>query len=188
MKVERKALPTKRSVNLVIRRNTRAVVERYAVAIVIFAVLLALFAKFAVIDRLALVRAEERKAKALEQQMADLQESIADYDEVLRQYQHYYPNSAQNALAESLACSQVLDLLEDTLLYETRILAVDYSGQTLKVAMAGADLNRLSVLMTQLEAQDSVSSVSLTTAAAKDEQEPVAYLTIALITEGGDGK
>ncbi len=184
-----KKYPVKTTVNLVYRPKRNISLMGALLSVALFAVVLVVFAKFAVIDRLtasgqALARAEE-----LERQLAGLQESNSDYDEVLREYQHYYFSAAgsegeNNVGGAYVDCQDVMGLVDTELLHKAGIQMVNLTGNVLTVNLTKINLERASVIAKNLGENKMVREVTVSTASKHQETEgTMVFLNIILNTE-----
>jgi len=196
MKRHKKQFPDKTTVNLLYTDRSNSSVVKTVLAVLVFAVVLTVFAKFAVIDRLAASGAALREAEELEQAVLELQLNNRDYDDVLREYQHYYFSAAdredENGRNETYVnCQEVLDLLDAELLNKAGIQMVNLSGNVLTVNLTKINLERASVIAKSLKENELVDEVMVSAANRQDASEgTTVYLNIILKTEkdGADGE
>jgi len=187
-----KRYPVKTSVNLLCREKHGASVLRTLAAVLVAAVALALFSKFAVVDRLAASRRALDEAEALEGSLAVLAQSNSDYEEVLREYQHYYFSASDNNPNESsvggayVDCQDVMELVDAELLRKAGIQMVNLTGNVLTVNLTKINLERASAIAKSLGEHKLVREVMVSAANKQQEsQETTIYLNIILETERG---
>lgn len=189
MKRHKKQLPVKTTVNLLCIDRTNSSVVKTVLAVLVFAVVLTVFAKFAVIDRLAASGAALRKAEELEQAVLTLQLNNRDYDDVLREYQHYYFSTSDREDGDGrhdnyVNCQDVLELLDTELLNKAGIQMVNLSGNVLTVNLTRINLERASVIARSLTENEMVDEVMVSAANRQDASEgTTVYLNIILKTE-----
>lgn len=191
MKNYRKQYPAKTSVNLLYKKKTNISPAQALLAAVVFVVVLVSFAKFAVIDRLAVAAEAMQEAEELERTLADVMQSNSDYEDILREYQHYYFSAADGENGESgedggagayVNCLEVLKLLEAEVLNKAGIQMISLTGNALTVNLSEINLERASVIAKNLAEHETVKDV-MVSAANKESQETTVYLNIVLKTE-----
>ncbi len=187
MKISRKQYPVKTSVNLFCREKNNVSPVYMLLASSIFVIVLVIFTKFAVIDRLAAAGEAQQEAEDLERALADVMESNSDYNDVLREYQHYYFTGADSGNGEAEAyvdCQKVLDLLEGELLHKAGIQMVNLSGDVLTVNLTKINLEQASVIAKSLMEQEMVKDVMVSAANREQKSDgTTVYLSITLKTE-----
>lgn len=189
MKRRKKKFPVKTTVNLLRRKRTESSLVKTVLAVLVFAVVLTVFAKFAVIDRLAAASRAMREAEELEQTVMELQLKNADYDDVLREYQHYYFSAAERndeggGNQSYVNCMDVLALLDEELLNKAGIQTVNLSGNVLTVNLTKINLEQASEIAKSLSKNELVDEVMVSSANRQDEAEgTTVYLNIILRTE-----
>jgi len=192
MKRRKKQFPVKTTVNLLRRKRTESSLVKTFLAVLVFAVVLTVFAKFAVIDRLAAASRALREAEELEQTVLELQLKNADYDDVLREYQHYYFSAADRNDESGgnwnyVNCMEVLGLLDEELLNKAGIQTVNLSGNVLTVDLTKINLEKASEIARSLSENELVDQVMVASANRQDELEgTTVYMNIILKTETND--
>ncbi len=184
LQLKQKRYPDKTTVNLVVRERTPRQVSQAVCLAVILMVVVAVFAKFAVIDRLAAASRAEAAAAAVEQELARLQAQNVDYDRVQLEYQRYFSKELTQEQAGSADCMEVLDLLETKLMRGAQVASAAFSSNVLSLQLTGISLDGTSALLADLYTNPLVTNVELYTAAEADSG--TVTLTITLAVEGGD--
>jgi len=193
MKRRKKKFPVKTTVNLMHTERTASSLVKTVLAVLVFAVVLTVFAKFAVIDRLAAASRAMREAEELEQTVLELQLKNADYDDVLREYQHYYfsaadRNDESGGNQSYVNCMDVLGLLDEELLNKAGMQTVNLSGNILTVDLTKINLEMASEIARSLSENEMVDEVMVSSANKQYESEgSTIYLNIILKTEKDDG-
>ncbi len=187
MNRQKKRDPVKTSVNLLYKKKKNITIPQMFLAVALFVVVLTVFSKFAVIDRLAASGRALREAEELEEQVLSLKLSNVDYEDVLREYQHYYFSTTDTqggAAASYVNCLDVMDLLETELLNKAGIQMVNLSGNVLTVNLTEIDLEGASVIAKSLSENKLVRSVMVSAANKRQEaQRTTVFLTIVLEPE-----
>ncbi len=187
MNRQKKREPVKTSVNLLYRERPKISLLQIFLAAIVFGTVLTVFAKFAVIDRLAASGRALREAEELEQAVLSLKLSNADYNDVLREYQHYYfstTDTGSEAAAVYVDCLDVLELVDEELLNKAGIQMANLSGNVLTVNLTRIDLEGASVIAKSLSENELVRSVMVSAANKQQETEgTTVFLTIVLEPE-----
>ena len=187
MELKRKQYPTKTTVNLVIREKTAYQISRGLCLLAIILVLVGLFSKFAVSDRLAAAFRAEAAAAEAERYLAQLQENNSGYEALRVEYARYF-SSDVNEASGSADCMEVLSLVESKLMKSAGVASAVFSQNVLTVQLTGADLDQASGILADLYQSPLVSTVEIYTAATENEdpgQRSSITMTIALMPEGG---
>jgi len=189
MNRHKKQYPVKTTVNLLYKERSNSSIVRTILVALALGVVLAVFTKFAVIDRLAAAGRALRQAEELEMQLLEVQLSNMDYEDVLQEYQHYYFSISDREGENSqgtvyVECQDVLDLLDEELLHKAGIQMVNLSGNVLTVNLTRINLERASDIAKSLKENEMVEEVMVSAANKKDEAEgTTVYLNIILKTE-----
>ena len=187
--LKQKQYPSKTTVNLIVRERTAHQVSRAACGIVILAVLVALFCKFAVIDRISAAARAEAAAAAAEQELAEYQRSNERFDEVRLEYERYFSSDLTGSGAGASDCMQVLGLMEEKLMPSAQVVSASFEKYLLTVQLAGIDLSQVSGILADLTESPLVESVEISNADtgedARDARATVS-MTIHLSAEGGE--
>jgi len=187
----KKRYPVKTSVNLVCKKKSGISVLNVLLAAAVFVVVLVVFSKFAVINRLTASGNALREAERLEEAVAAVKRSNVDYEEVLREYQHYYFSAADGtdeAAQNYVNCQDVLELLDTEFVNKAGIQMVNLSGNVLTVNLTRINLEGASAIAKSLKENKMVEEV-LVSAANKQEQTEgtMVFLTIVLETKDDSG-
>lgn len=186
---KKKKYPSKTTVNLAIRERSPRRISRVVCFLAILAVLVGLFSKFAVIDRLSAAnqaQADTARAQAL---LNQLLANNSDYESVRVEYSRYFSADLTESGAAAVDCMEVLELIESRLMPRAGISSASFSGSQLSLQLVGIDLDGASALLAELDDSPIVAGVELYTADAGDALAPSAdasvSMTITLIPEGG---
>ena len=154
--------PTKTTINLAVDDKGENKMARNLVLFAVALVLIALFAKFAVVDVMAAASAN------------------ADYDELQERYAAFTVNSlsdVEKALADRGA---ILDLLQGTVANMAELQSVNVTGNTVMLQFANTSLQDVSRVVASLEGSDLVANVSMSTAKTDRNDEVVSTITVTL--------
>jgi len=187
MNRQKKRYPVKTSVNLLYREKPKVSVGQMFLAVAVFAVVLAVFSKFAVIDRLAGSGRALREAERLEEAVLSLKLDNIDYDDVLKEYQHYYFSIADTegeAAASYVNCRDVLEMLEEEFLNKAGIQMVNLTGNIMTVNLTRINLEEASVIAKSLSENKLVRDVMVSAANKQQESHgTTVFLNIVLEPE-----
>ncbi|MDO4271200.1 MAG: hypothetical protein Q4C72_09810 [Eubacteriales bacterium] len=156
--------PEKTSLNLAMRERTINSPSRIIPIAVVLAVLIGLFAKFAVIDRLMAVNLAQREVAEIKRQVDELDAANAGYDELLDEYALHstsWMSTMELALVDRAA---VFGLLESAVLPSAQLRDLSMQENTLSLSLTGLSLRDASDIVTRLKARDDVLDVSVYTA------------------------
>lgn len=155
----------------------------------ILAVLVGLFSKFAVIDRLSAANQAQADAARAQALLNQLLANNSDYESVRVEYSRYFSADLTESGAAAVDCMEVLELIESRLMPRAGISSASFSGSQLSLQLVGIDLDGASALLAELDDSPIVAGVELYTADAGDALTPSAdasvSMTITLIPEGG---
>lgn len=165
---KKKAVPEKRTLNLVIREKQSIDPKKWIPGILAVLLLAALFGKFAVADRYAKLEKAENELAAMQQKLDDTRAAYADYDEVQEQYNMYNYTGYDKTLADRL---DIIDLLERKVFPACDVTSLAISGKTVSMSLENLDLSQVSSLIADLEAEPLVDRVYVPTASHGNEQE-----------------
>ena len=182
--------PSKVTVNLVMRERSGNSPRIVLPLFLVLAVLIGVFAKFAVIDRLAVAARAQAGLAAAQAELAQAQAANEAFDSVAAEYSRYFYSGFTEAELGAVDRMEILGLLETELMPRAQIGAMAVKGNVMTVNLSGVTLQGLSDLMRQLKDQDLVSGVSVYTAGTRAEQSEGAGLAsvVMTITLAQDGK
>lgn len=189
MKIKAKSIPSKTTLNLVIKEKKELRLERLIPAVIIILVIAVLFAKFAVADRYAALNEAEKELSQERENLNALVSSYADYDEVQEEYNRYTYEDFDRTIPNR---QDVLNLLEKYVFPVSGMRQLSISGKSVSLTLTGMTLEEISRLIAVLEADPLVEKVlvSTTSYSSGNEAIPVASMVISLVDattlEGGE--
>ncbi|MGN1388168.1 MAG: hypothetical protein ACI4WR_00815 [Bulleidia sp.] len=160
--------PEKTYINLVINEQ-KAKDRRAIIWFLVFLVILALFVKVGVYDRLDELNAAEAQYNAMAAQLTKLQEANSSYDSVKAQYDEvtdWYMTDEEKMEADK---GSVFDMLEDDMMPYVKLESVSISGSTISVQTGVTDLSTVSTFLKALQNDSRNGYVTVTTAAASGD-------------------
>jgi len=134
--------------------------------------------KFGVFDQLAIVSQKEAELAAQQELLLKVSASGGDYGSVKNMYEGY-----QLALGTGdVNAIRVLDLVEKQVKPAASVSVITYAGNTLTLTLNNVSLETVGVLAKQLESQEIVSAVNVSTA-QNTEKTTVSTLVVTLVSE-----
>lgn len=172
-----KNVASKQTLNLAIREKGMA---RPAVVLPLLALIVgaAALLSFAVASRLAAVAAAQREVNDLRDEIAAVKDGYGDFDEVKQEYNRYTYKDFDRSLADRM---EVLALMEREIMPMCYIQRFSLVDRTLNMTLEGLTLETTSNLITRLNADKLVESVSLSTYDATEENGAVYPVTDMII-------
>lgn len=165
-KVKPVKYPDKQTVNLAERPKTINSPVRAIPIFLCALVVIALFAKFGVIDQ---ITRQQDAADALADAQSRLDLAIAlnaDYTKISDEYNLYSLNSLSDEELSAVDRLEIIDLLDKELLSSTLVSAVSINGNVMLVQFTGLSLEQTSELIDSLLNYPIVAGVSVSTAGA----------------------
>ncbi len=157
------ALPTKKTLNLMIRERQGQDPRILIPALVVGVIVLGLFCKFGVVDRLTAASRAEYAAQKAEQELAAAKLELADYDEVEAEYSRYF-SDALDSKDMPQPCKDVLAMMEAQLMNKAMVTSLRFSKNTLFLQLNVSNLSVTSELIEALWNVPMVENVSISTA------------------------
>ena len=184
--------PTKTTINLAESNQAPRHLGRDLALFVLALVVIALFAKFGVIDVMGAASAASAKVSSAQAQLDDLEAGNADYSALQERYDSFAVNSL-TAEELSLNRKDVLALLENTVASTAELQTVVISGNVVELQFANAWLDDVSRVVASLESDPLVAGVSMSTAKTDKHDDVVSTVTILLVgayggTAGADAE
>ena len=180
----KKSLPTKTVLNLVINEIPPHYYRNLVIVALIVAVAILAFAKFAVIDKLALVDEEWRKTDILSSQVAILVDANSSYFEVREKYDLYFTDNTTKGTVVDVM--EVFRIIDKHLSPVADILSVTMADNTMTVLLGGITLNEATGILLKLyETEPIVVNVEIFTVTSLEGERPSLTMTVALNPLGG---
>ena len=166
--IKSERIPTKQSINLAtvgLKKTNWAVMMPL---LIVFAIALAAFSKFLVIDRLAEVAAAESAATAVQTELDECIERIEQYGELNEVYAHYTYSGMTEEELSLVDRTEVMALLERAVLPKTQAAEFDLAGNRLKIAIEGDTLQEINETVQSLLEDDLVEYCEVNNATTSD--------------------
>ncbi len=153
-----KSIASKQTMNLAIRERNAAHSPAVILSVVLAIAAVALLVGWGVGSRLAQVRAAQAKTNEMRATLETLRAGYADYDEVQEQYNRYTYKDYDRTLADRL---DVLSLMERQVYPVCAVRSFSVAGRQMSLVLEGLTLESTSALITRLNAEAMVDSVSV---------------------------
>lgn len=170
--------PTKTSINLVDVEATRGNLAVQLALFLVVLVLIGIFAKFAVVDPLAESMGSSAEVAAAQAQLAALEEENANYAELNERYARYVVTGLTEDEQVLIDRDTVIDLLEQKVMGVGHVSSLKVSGNVAVATSLGADLNQVSKLVEDLETDERVAHVTVSTAQGENDSGTSATIQI----------
>ena len=180
--------PDKTSINLLMQDKSVRDPKFQILLFVLFALILALFVKFMVIDKLAEAYEAEKAYTQMQTQIEQLRASNEKYDQVREEYSHYgngYLNDEERAEQDRLAMMRVI---KSTVISKSGIQSVEISGNVATLTIDNIRLRTVSDIVASLEKDDLVSFVTVSTAGTNTDSNAMVTATVIInfVPNGGE--
>ena len=176
------ALPSKKTMNFVHHEssfNPKKVLPLALVAIVVIAV----FAKFGIMDQLDKKTAAYGELAMRQEQLAAVNTKLAGYDELAKQYGRYSYGWMSESEVNMVTRMDVLALVEEKIAPAAVIENIAVNANVLTLNIHGITLEQASAMVKSLEESEMVTSATVYNADAATAEEANIFLSIILTKE-----
>ena len=176
------ALPSKKTMNFVHHEssfNPKKVLPLAIVAIVVIAV----FAKFGIMDQLDKKTAAYNDLAQRQEQLAVVNAKLAGYDELAKQYGRYSYGWMDESEVNMVSRMDVLALVEQKISPAAVIENIAVNSNVLTLNIHGITLEQASAMVKSLEESEMVTSATVYNADAATAEEANIFLSIILTKE-----
>ncbi len=157
------AYPTKTTLNLMIRERRQGDMRILIPCALVGLLLVGLFCRYAVVERLAQAYRAEQSAIRAEQTLAQAEAELEIYDEVEAEYSRYFSDALFSKDIPQ-ECMDVLAMMEKELMGKAQVSAYSFSGNTLRLQLKMSRFGVTSELLDALSRVPMVDYVSISTA------------------------
>ncbi|WP_180995317.1 hypothetical protein [Raoultibacter timonensis] len=172
--------PVKTDINLMKVEVARGNTVVNVLLFLVFLVLLALFVKFAVLDPLSAGSQSNQQLANARAQLDALTAENESYTELSQEYSKYVVTGLTEEEMDLSDRNELIDLLSDTVMRATYLSSVKVVGNSVAVTCVGVGLQDVSGLVQELEQDERVAYVTVSTAQEKDEAASSATIQIVL--------
>ena len=184
MKKNSNKYPVKTDINLAIREKKQNKLSTNIPTFIILVIAIAIFSKFAVINRLEQASEAENSATVAQQQLETLKEYTNNYPKVLEEYNALLASkSSINVVATPM---ERLGLVERYLISASQVNSFDVVDDVITAQISGVTLNQISAIYANLMSDPLIENVQVYTASTNDNNNSLttATMTIQLTVDG----
>lgn len=183
MKKNSNKYPVKTDINLAIREKKQNKLSTNIPTFIILVIAIAIFSKFAVINRLEQASEAENSATVAQQQLDAVKEYTKDYPKVLEEYNALLASkSSLNVVATPM---ERLGLVERYLISASQVNSFDVVDDVITAQISGVTLNQISTIYANLMSDPLIENVQVYTASTNDKNNSLttATMTIQLLVD-----
>ena len=183
MKKNSNKYPVKTDINLDIREKKQNKLSTTIPTFIILVIVIAIFSKFAVINRLEQASEAENSATVAQQQLETLKEYTNNYPKVLEEYNALLASkSSLNVVATPM---ERLGLVERYLISASQVNSFDVVDDVITAQISGVTLNQISTIYANLMSDPLIENVQVYTASTNDKNNSLttATMTIQLLVD-----
>lgn len=144
-------VPTKRTLNLMIKEKTLASPSRLIPILLLIVVGSWLFSKYAVAARLEKVDRAEAELSEMKRQLEIIQNAFLDYDEVAEEYSRYSYDQFDKTIPDRV---EVMEMLENRLFPICTIQSLTINGRDINMVIADIDMKTLTYINGMLQQEE----------------------------------
>ena len=183
MKKNSNKYPVKTDINLAIREKKQNKLSTNIPTFIILVIAIAIFSKFAVINRLEQASEAENSATVAQQQLETLKEYTNNYPKELEEYNALLASkSSLNVVATPM---ERLGLVERYLISASQVNSFDVVDDVITAQISGVTLNQISTIYANLMSDPLIENVQVYTASTNDKNNSLttATMTIQLLVD-----
>ena len=162
--IPQKQAVDKTTMNLFIKEKNGNSLSVVIPTLIIVGVLVALFTKFAVIDRINDLLELQRQESELSARVSAMNDSLSDYDQVRSDYRHYSGHHLDADALSQVDRLEIIHLLERVVGGLGTISSIDIQGNTVSVRLTAPTLAHIARMRAILEAEEYVTKITVRTA------------------------
>ena len=178
MKKNSNKYPVKTDINLAIREKKQNKLSTTIPTFIILVIAIAIFSKFAVINRLEQASEAENSATVAQQQLETLKEYTNNYPKVLEEYNALLASkSSLNVVATPM---ERLGLVERYLISASQVNSFDVVDDVITAQISGVTLNQISTIYANLMSDPLIENVQVYTASTNDKNNSLTTATMTI--------
>lgn len=178
MKKNSNKYPVKTDINLAIREKKQNKPSTTIPTFIILVIAIAIFSKFAVINRLEQASEAENSATVAQQQLETLKEYTNNYPKVLEEYNALLASkSSLNVVATPM---ERLGLVERYLISASQVNSFDVVDDVITAQISGVTLNQISAIYANLMSDPLIENVQVYTASTNDKNNSLTTATMTI--------
>ena len=178
-------LPEKTSMNLYIKEKTSSRLSLVIPVAIILAIFIALFTKFAVIDRLNRLNKLQQDVNALQSQLDALNAEYADVNQVREDYRRYSGKylKKDNSI-ELRSRTEILDMVNTQIRDLGVLRTISIVDNYVSISVDCADINDVEAIRASISLVDYTKDVNLSSI-VKNNNRSIAAISFSVIAEEG---
>lgn len=172
--------PDKTSINLATAGREKGENKLPILFFVIFLIILLVFVKFMVIDKLSEAYQVKQEYEQMESLIGQLKDGNKEYDEVKAKYSHYgngYLNEEEGAEQDRL---KIVNLISNKVLPQASVSSLQISGNVATLTIDNTRLSVVSQVVATLEDDKIVDYVNMTTAGTQGDKSAAVTATMVI--------
>ena len=178
MKKNSNKYPFKTDINLAVREKKQNKLSTNIPTFIILVIAIAIFSKFAVINRLEQASEAENSATVAQQQLETLKEYTNNYPKVLEEYNALLASkSSINVVATPM---ERLGLVERYLISASQVNSFDVVDDVITAQISGVTLNQISAIYANLMSDPLIENVQVYTASTNDKNNSLTTATMTI--------
>lgn len=161
-------LPTKRTINLaaVGEKPLNMLVAIPSIILIILAA--ALVSKFAVVDRLMAVSKAQAEVATLQSYLDAGYDAIVGYGDLVEEYAHYTLSGMTEEELQTVDRTEIISMLQRVVLEKAEVGNWTITGNRVDLPITGTTLQKINMIVQELEAEELVDFCTVSTAATTD--------------------
>lgn len=176
------AAPTKKTMNFS-HHVSSFDLRKMMPAIIVIVIVIALFAKFGIIDQLSKKTAAFAELSDIQTQQEVLNAKLKDYPELEKQYGRYSYGWMSEDEVSLVDRMEVYKLIESKIMDAAVIENFAVNGNVITMNMRGITLKEASAVVKDLESSDMVDSAYVYSAEAENAEQAQMFMTINISKE-----
>ena len=182
MHKQKNSFPSKTTMNLAMREEGSIPRKKLIPALLLLAVLICLFGKFAVADRINQVHISEQKSQIVLNQKASLENALKDYDEVKAKYARYSDQDLPEERQGTVSRTVMLDILEQKIMPVSRVNNLAIAGNLMSLELEEISLQTATSVVDQLYTLPAVKNVEVcSVSTGSDNEAPGVSMLITMV-------
>ena len=177
------AFPSKSTMNLYQGDEQSTDIRKVILVGILLTIGIALFVKFGVLDQLDMLNKKEGELAEQRSLLAATNASAGEYDSVKESFDAFTARYGEGS-ADAIA---VLDMVEQRVMPVTTVTSISLADEVLTLTLYNVSLDTVGNLAKDLENQEMVQSVNVSTATTQNAegQNTVSTLVVTLVTPEG---
>ena len=177
------AFPSKTTMNLYQGDEQSTDIRKVILVGILLTIGIVVFVKFGVLDQLDMLNKKEGELAEQRALLAATNASAGEYDSVKESFDAFTARYGEGS-ADAIA---VLDMVEQRVMPVTTVTSISLADETLTLTLYNVPLDTVGNLAKDLETQEMVQSVNVSTASTQNAegQNTVSTLVVTLVTPEG---